>query len=117
MHLTGQYSNPSAPLKTLLEAISRIPQGPSRTASEARTQVLPRRWGAIQATVLIVLGEARRPMRVREVHAVVEERLGVTVSYHTVCSFLRAAGKKPAIGVERVRYGMYQAAPQSGAGR
>ncbi len=66
--------------------------------------------GAIQASVLTVLGEAERPLRVRDVHALVEERLEVQISYHTICSFLIAAGKKPASGVERVRHGMYRAA-------
>jgi hypothetical protein len=57
-----------------------------------------------------VLAEAKRPMRVREVHARVEGRLGLKVSYHTVCSFLIAAGKSPLSGVVKVGYGTYLAA-------
>jgi hypothetical protein len=49
-------------------------------------------------------------MRVREVHARVEGRLGLKVSYHTVCSFLIAAGKSPLSGVVKVGYGTYLAA-------
>jgi hypothetical protein len=114
VHLTGQYSNPSGPLKALLEAIFQSPDEEPRPTSEARVPVLPRlRWGAIQAAVLIVLGEAERPMRVREIHALVEDRLKLKVSYHTVCSFLIAAGKSRLSGVERVRYGTYRASPRN----
>jgi hypothetical protein len=112
MHLRGQYSNPSGPLKALLEAISEIPDGPSTSSTEAKTYVLPRlRMGAIRAMVLIVLGEAKEPMRVREVHASVAQRLQLAVSYDTVANFLSVAAKNPSTGVIRVRYGTYRAAP------
>jgi hypothetical protein len=70
--------------------------------------------GAIRAAVLVVLGEAKQPMRVCEVHAAVEERLQIAVSYETIKSALSAAGRHPAIGVERVRWGVYKAAPDHG---
>ena len=109
MDLIGQYSNPGGPLKTLLEAIFEIPERPSRPATEARRPTLRQlRLGAIRAAVLIVLGEAKQPMRVREVHAAVEQRLRVAVSYETVKSALSAAGRNPAAGVERVGWGVYQ---------
>ncbi|HVA75954.1 MAG TPA: hypothetical protein VNF71_15470 [Acidimicrobiales bacterium] len=50
-------------------------------------------------------------MRVREVHARVEERLGLRVSYSTGCSFLTTASKESNGVVERVQYGTYRAAP------
>ena len=49
-------------------------------------------------------------MRVREIHARVEGHLGLKVSYHTVCSFLIAAGKNPLSEVSKVAYGTYGAA-------
>jgi hypothetical protein len=66
--------------------------------------------GAIRAMILIVLGEAKQPLPVREVHAAVEERLGVVVSYETVKNALYLARRNPATGVERVRWGVYHAA-------
>ena len=119
MHLSGHYSNPPAPLKVVLGLLGGEPGGTLGAAEDAASYPAPAlgrptaprlRWGAIQASVLTVLGEAERPLRVRDVHALVEERLEVQISYHTICSFLIAAGKKPASGVERVRHGMYRAA-------
>jgi hypothetical protein len=37
--------------------------------------------------------------------------MGLKVSYHTVCSFLIAAGTSPRSGVLKVWYGTYRAAP------
>jgi hypothetical protein len=114
MDLSGQFSNPSGPLKGLLEAIFEIPDGPSRPATEARRPALRQlRLGAIRAAVLIVLGEAKQPMRVREVHASVEQRLQVAVSYDTVKSVLCAAAGNPSTGVGRTRWGVYQVAPDA----
>jgi hypothetical protein len=111
MDLIGQYSNPCGPLKALLEAVFEIPEPPSRPSAEARRPTLRQlRLGAIRAAVLIVLGDAKQPMRVGEVHAAVEQRLRAAVSYETVKSVLSGAGRNPATGVERVRWGVYQAA-------
>jgi hypothetical protein len=120
MHLSGQYSNPSAPLKAVLGLLDGDAAGPQDAAEETAAYPAPAsgrptppqlRWGAIQAAILIVLGEAKKPMRVREVHARVEGHLGLKVSYHTVCSFLIAAGKSPRSGVLKAGYGTYRAAP------
>jgi hypothetical protein len=120
MHLSGHYSNPSAPLSAVLGLLGDgDPEGPQCAAEDTGAYPTPAsgrptppqlRWGAIQAAILIVLGEAERPMRVREVHARVEGRLGLKVSYHTVGSFLIAAGKSPLSGVLKVGYGTYRAA-------
>jgi hypothetical protein len=67
--------------------------------------------GAIRSMILLVLSEAKQPLPVREVHAAVEKRLGVVVSYETVKNALYLARRNPATGVERVRYGTYRAAP------
>jgi hypothetical protein len=107
--LIGQYSNPGGPLKALLEAIFEIPERPSRPATEARRATLRQlRLGALRAAVLIVLGETKQPIRVREVHAAVAQRLQIAVSYETIKSALSAASRNPATGVERVRWGVYQ---------
>ena len=62
--MSGQYSNPAGSLKALLEAVSRIRQGPSRPpASVGQSAPLRLRMGAIQAAALDVLGKASGPMR------------------------------------------------------
>jgi hypothetical protein len=120
MRLSGHYSNPACLIVKLLALLEgREPENlvapakePGFPAPVAGRPTPPKvRWGGIQAAVLIVLGEASGPLRVREVHARVEERLKLKVSYHTVCSFLIAAGKSQLSGVERVRYGTYRTSP------
>jgi hypothetical protein len=114
MHLRGQFSNPSGPLKALLEAISEIPQGPSEPAVAARTYVLPRlRMGAIQGAVLDVLGASSEPMRTRDVHASVQRHLHCTVSRDTVGSFLSVAARSVLMPVIRTGPGLYELAGHS----
>jgi len=108
MQLSGQYSNPSGPLKAALESLSDprpecAPRPEYATAVSGRPAPPRLRWGAIQAAVVEVLSEVAMPMRVWDVHAAVEKRLRLDVSYHTVCSFLIAAARSPSCGVERVR--------------
>lgn len=49
--------------------------------------------GAIQAAVLDALGAAQAPRRPREVHAVVEQRLGQPASRGTLGSYLSVAAR------------------------
>ena len=114
MHLRGQFSNPSGPLKALLEAISEIPEGSSEPAVGARTYVLPRlRMGAIQGAVLDVLGKASEPMRGRDIHAAVQRHLHCAVSRDTVGSFLSVAARSASMPVIRTGPGAYELAGQS----
>jgi len=114
MHLGGQYSNPSAPLKVVLGLSDRrVLSGsaePSYPPAGTERPTPPRlRWGAIQAAVIDVLIQASSPLRVRDVHTRVEGQLNMAVSYHSVCSFLTSAARSGSGGVERVGYGTYRA--------
>ena len=114
MRMRGQYSNPSGPLKALLEAISEIPEGPPEPAVEASTYVLAQlRMGAIQDAVLDVLGESSEPMRPRDIHAWVQRHLHCTVSRDTVGSFLSVAARSASVPVIRTGPGRYELAGHS----
>jgi hypothetical protein len=114
MHLRGQYSNPSGPLKALLDATSEIPEGPPEPAVEARTYVLPRlRMGAIGGAVLDVLAESSEPMRPRDIHASVQRHLHRIVSRNTVGSFLSVAARSASMPVIRTGPGRYGLAGHS----
>jgi hypothetical protein len=63
--------------------------------------------GAIQAAALDVLGAAQAPMRPREVHAAVEQRLGQSVSSDTIGSYLSVAARSDALPVVRTGPGLY----------
>jgi len=63
--------------------------------------------GAIQAAALDVLGEARAPMRPREIHDAVEQRLGQPVSRDTIGSYLSVAARAEAPPVIRTGPGLY----------
>ncbi len=76
MDLTGQYSNPSGPLKPLLEAASSAAsEGHRRPFTPSGSLPPGLRPGAIERAVLSVLSDAVGPIRNRDVHASVEERL------------------------------------------
>lgn len=85
----------------------------SATVSErplpSRRELRPEQ-GVIQRTVFSVLAEANQPMRVTEIHASVEERLGRPVSYATVNSCLSVAARDARRPVRRCGLGVYAAA-------
>jgi hypothetical protein len=107
MDLIGQYSNPSGPLKTLLAVASAAPDGLSRPITPSRSRPPELRLGAIKRTVLSVLSDADGPIRARDVHASVVERLRRTVSYDNVRKVLSVAARDPSSGVARTQRGRY----------
>jgi hypothetical protein len=93
--LTGQYSNPSGPLKALLEAASAAPEGYRRPVTPSRSLPPRRRLGAIKRAIRSVLSDAEGPIGARDIHALVEERLERSVSYDNVRKVLSAAARDP----------------------
>lgn len=73
--------------------------------------------GAIQAAALDVLVEAQVPMRPREVHVAIEQRLGQPVSRETIGSYLAAAACNADVPVIRTRPGLYALARPAAHGR
>ena len=64
--------------------------------------------GAIQGTILDVLGGAGRAMRAREVRDLVETRLQQSVSLDTVSSFLSVASRARSPAVHKIERGLYR---------
>lgn len=109
MRLSGALSNQQAlpKLEAAVRALVRCRRRTTSTMPERRALRLP--MGAIQDAVLAVLAGAVEPMRPREVHAEVEQRLGRPTSQDTVSSFLSVAARRASLPVERVNYGRYVA--------
>lgn len=107
MDLSRQYSNPSGPLKTLLDGASRRRESGAKRHPAPVRAPLRLRMGTIQAVVLDVLGDAHAPIRPREVHAAVEQRLGQPVSRDTIGSYLSVAARTAAMPVIRTGPGLY----------
>jgi hypothetical protein len=107
MDLTGQYSNPSGPLKMLLEATSAASEGHRRPVTPRGSRPPSLRLGSIKRAVLSVLSDADGQLRARDVQASVEERLQRTVSYDNVRKVLSAAARDPSSGVARKQRGRY----------
>jgi hypothetical protein len=63
--------------------------------------------GAIQSAVLRVLGAAQVVRGVDEIHRLVEEELGRSVSRDTVASFLSVACRAESQVIVRVARGLY----------
>jgi len=105
--LTGQYSNPSGPLKLLLEAASAPQESRQRPITPSRRRRPELRLGAVKRAVLSVVVGADEPIRARDVHAAVEQRLQRAVSYDNVRKVLAASARDPSSGVARARRGRY----------
>ena len=69
---------------------------------------LRRRQGALLEAVTAVLEHAGRPMRVREVHAAVEELYGERVPFSSVNEALSTQANAHEGRFRRVRYGTYE---------
>ena len=65
-------------------------------------------FGSVGGAVVAVLAEAGGEMRLRDIHAEVEKRLGGSVSFFSVADFLlrRSKASKPLFG--HARYGHYR---------
>lgn len=108
MRLVGAVSNQQA--TPGLEAAARAYRHAIRAGLTAqpppRTDLrLP--MGAIQEAALAVLLEAPEPLERRNVHALVECRLGQSVSSDTVGSFLSVAARADSSAIVRVSLGRY----------
>lgn len=117
MGLLGSYSNPETQrrLRRLSEELDRLaasdvaPQPSGRSDRKLRNGLVPR---AIQR----VLADAGEPMRVRDIHAAVEDRLGVSVPVSSVNCWLsqNTKGRQPRlVRLGRGRYLIASATPIS----
>jgi hypothetical protein len=112
MHLLEHLTNPSAPLKAVFEALPDAPLEPiEHPTPPPETARLGN--GVVQRAVVKVLALAGQPMRLRDIHAVVEDRLGQAVSKESVswCLRMSRCGDEPRF--ERVAFGSYRLMPQT----
>jgi len=104
VHLSGRSLNPKSRLQALLlsliddrgrakrlELLKKLEALEGKPVPIRKQLRLPQ--GAIQAAVLAVMKKAKKPLRITEIHKLVEKRLKREVSYDTVCSFLTVAAK------------------------
>jgi hypothetical protein len=109
VHLLGRFTNPSAPLKAVFEA---LPDEPIESSVRPEPLVATGRLGngAVQRAVVKVLAAADGPMRGVDIHRAVERLLGQSVSRHSVswCLLSGVRAKEPRF--ERVSYGCYRVA-------
>ena len=107
MDLTGHHSNPSRPLRALLDSslaarsdADRAERAPNRQDVKRLETSIGRRhrrhdW--VQEAIIRVLEQRKVPMQAREVHAAVEALLGEPVRWGSVKACLAAdvAGSSP----------------------
>jgi hypothetical protein len=107
MHLLGRFTNPSAPLAAVFEALPDEPIEPT-TYPEPEPATGRLGNGEVKRAVIKALAEADRPMRCAEIHLAVECLLGRPVSTNSVgwCLAAGAKGKEPRF--ERVSLGVYR---------
>jgi hypothetical protein len=106
MELSGALLNPR--LQVELPKLARLYEELARreTARRADDRALRRRQGSVLDAVTTVLEQAGRPLRVRDIHAVVEELLASPVPFSSVNEALSThAGSDQRL--RRVRYGVY----------
>lgn len=68
-----------------------------------------RKQGRVQEMVLAVLLESGKPLSIGQIHGLVEERLGGSVSRDTVCSCLTVGVRQGGSGFRRIGVGVYEA--------
>jgi hypothetical protein len=107
MQLLGRFTNPSAPLAAVFEALPDDPIEPT-TLPEPELPTGRLGNGEVQRAVVKALGEADRPMRGPDIHAVVERLLGHPISKNSVGWCLAAGAKGKAPRFERVSLGTYR---------
>lgn len=114
MRLLGRFTNPSAPLAAVFEA---LPDEPVERASrlDPQPQVATGRLGngVVQRAIVNVLTSADQPMRLRDIHSAVEDWLGQAVSKESVSWCLRMSRTGAGLRFERVAYGSYRLMPQT----
>ena len=113
MELNGASSNPLASKKTLqMGNLAELKDELLRRDAAAPEPSLNRyglRQGAILESITRVLQSAARPMRMRDVHSLVEEMLGVEIPRSTVNAALLVHTRGRDIRFRRVQYGVYEA--------
>lgn len=109
MDLARQLSNPTGPLKVLLEGPPTPPAGRRARSRRGDRSVASRhpRTGRIIKTIVRVLSDRQAPMQAKEIHAAVEALLGEPVRWSSVKAALAAnvSGRSPRfVRVARGRY-------------
>ncbi|HTW43104.1 MAG TPA: HTH domain-containing protein [Solirubrobacteraceae bacterium] len=119
MDLVRTLSNPTGPLKTLLEGTYWIRQDSKRTPIKRSKRPRPtrpgiaarhRRAGWVVEAIVRVLAERQEPMQAKEVHAAVEALLGEPVRWASVKAALAANVVGPSPRFVRVGRGRYRLA-------
>jgi hypothetical protein len=108
MGLLGSYSNPEVQrrVRRLAEEVDRLSMRndalrPSKRADRKL------RSGLVPRAIRRVLADSTRPMPVQEIHAVIEDQLGLTVPVSSVNAWLsqNATGDRPSVArLGRGRY-------------
>jgi hypothetical protein len=109
MRLTGARSNPV--IARRIEIAARTHEQIRRShglVDRASRSVFRLPMGAIQTAVLETLGASQSPLRVGEIQLRVEQRLGRSVSRHTVNSVLSVAARDENAPVSRTTLGRYR---------
>ncbi len=107
MDLARQLSNPTGPLKVLLEGPPKLPRRLARVKPTGTIGARHRRVGWIVEAVVRVLVDRQEPMQAKEIHAAVEALLGEPVRWASVKAALAGniAGPSPRfVKVARGRY-------------
>jgi hypothetical protein len=107
VELSGALLNPR--LQVELPRLARLRDllaGPHTAPTPGRA--LRRRQGSVLDAVTDVLGRAGRPLRVRDVHAAVEELLGAQVPFSSVNEPLSTHTSGRDERFRRVDYGVYE---------
>jgi hypothetical protein len=112
MQLLGRFSNPSAPLKAVFEALPDEPIEPT-VCPEPQAETGRLGNGEVQRAVVKVLAAADGPVRVADIHLAVERLLGRAVSKESVSCCLRKGVRGSEPRFERVAVGYYQLVRQT----
>jgi len=118
MELNGALSNPFVNRKgpdlgglaALVKTLTRGKQTPERPTAADKPLRLPRRQGAVLASVTTVLERADQPMRVRDIHQAVEHCIGEPVPQASVREALSAHTIRGDRRFRRIHRGCYESA-------
>ncbi len=108
MVLSGGLSNRS--FEDLLQYLTpeKFSKAPRRAKPKAGWSDGRRKFGTVRGAVLTVLKRAGGEMRMRDVHAEVEQELDGTVSFQSVADCLIKGSKGAKPHFERTRHGHYR---------
>ncbi len=108
MELSGALLNPR--LQVELPRLARLREelAGRNSAERPARRALRRRQGSVLDAVTNVLERAGRPLRVRDVHARVEELLGAPIPFSSVNEALSTHAGGGDQRFRRLRYGVYE---------